>query len=55
MASRVTSLSYLQIVFAAILGWSVFGEIPTPSTLLGGALILMGALVTTLMQPRTTG
>ena len=55
MASRVTSLSYLQIVFAAVLGWSVFGEIPTPSTLLGGALILMGALVTTLMQPRTTG
>ena len=54
MASRVTSLSYLQIVFAAVLGWSLFGEIPTPSTLLGGALILMGALVTTLLQPRTT-
>jgi drug/metabolite transporter (DMT)-like permease len=55
MASRVTSLSYLQIVFAALLGWSLFGEAPTPSTFLGGALILMGALVTTLLQPRTRG
>ena len=55
LASRVTSLSYLQIVFAALLGWSLFGEAPTPSTLLGGALILMGALVTTLLQPRTRG
>ena len=27
-ASRVTSLSYVQIIFAAILGWFAFGEIP---------------------------
>ena len=51
-ASRVTSLSYVQIVFAAILGWSAFGEIPTQATLLGGGLILLGAIVSAWMQPR---
>ncbi len=50
-ASRVTSLSYVQIVFAAILGWLVFGEIPTDATLLGGGLILMGAMVSAWLQP----
>ena len=51
-ASRVTSLSYVQIIFAAILGWLAFGEIPTPATLLGGGLILLGAIVSAWMQPR---
>ena len=51
-ASRVTSLSYVQIVFAAILGWLAFGEIPTQATLLGGGLILLGAVVSAWMQPR---
>ena len=51
-ASRVTSLSYVQIVFATILGWLVFGEIPTDATLLGGGLILLGAMVSAWLQPR---
>ena len=51
-ASRVTSLSYVQIIFAAILGWWAFGEIPTQTTLLGGGLILLGAIVSAWMQPR---
>ena len=50
-ASRVTSLSYVQIVFAAILGCLIFDEIPTDATLLGGVLILMGAAVSTWLQP----
>ena len=54
-ASRVTSLSYVQIIFAAILGWVAFGEIPTQSTLLGGALILLGAVVSAWLQPRRGG
>lgn len=52
-ASRVTSLSYVQIIFAAILGWLAFGEIPTPATLWGGGLILLGAIVSAWMQPRS--
>ena len=51
-ASRVTSLSYVQIIFAAVLGWWVFGEVPTHATLLGGGLILLGAVVSAWMQPR---
>ena len=52
-ASRVTSLSYVQIILAAILGWLAFGEIPTRATLLGGGLILLGAIVSAWMQPRS--
>ena len=52
-ASRVTSLSYVQIIFAAILGWLAFGEIPTQATLVGGVLILLGAIVSAWMQPRS--
>ena len=51
-ASRVTSLSYVQILFAAILGWLVFAEIPTKATLLGGGLILMCAAVSAWLQPK---
>lgn len=51
-ASRVTSLSYLQIIFAAVLGWWVFGEIPTQATVLGGGFILLGAVLSAWMQPR---
>lgn len=51
-ASRVTSLSYLQIIFAAVLGWWVFGEIPTQATVLGGGFILLGAVFSAWMQPR---
>ena len=54
-ASRTTSLSYLQIVFAALLGWIIFGEMPTTATLIGASLILLGALISTLLQrPRPT-
>ena len=52
-ASRVTSLSYVQIIFASILGWLAFGEIPAQATLLGGGLILMGAIVSAWLQPRS--
>ncbi len=52
-ASRVTSLSYVQIILAAILGWLAFVEIPTRATLLGGGLILLGAIVSAWMQPRS--
>jgi len=51
-ASRVTRLSYVQIIFAAILGWWAFAEIPAQPTLLGGGLILLGAIVSAWMQPR---
>ena len=51
-ASRVTSLSYIQIVFAALLGWMLFGEIPSGTTLTGASLILLGAAVSAKLQPK---
>lgn len=54
-ASKTTSLSYLQIVFAACLGWGFFGEIPTAETLIGAGLILSGAFISASMQDSQPG
>jgi drug/metabolite transporter (DMT)-like permease len=50
-ASRATSLSYLQIVFAAGLGWLLFKEVPATATVIGAAFILFGALISAALQP----
>jgi len=39
-AGRATTAGYLQIVFAAAWGALVFGDLPGPVTLLGGAIIV---------------
>lgn len=44
-AGRATALSYLQVVFAALLGALFFGERPGLATALGAALILAGSLL----------
>ena len=44
-ASRAVSLSYLQIVFAAVIGATYFGEYPDVYTLLGSAFVLLGAAI----------
>lgn len=48
VASKVTAFSYVQVVFSATLGVVIFNEIPSPWTLLGGALIVLGALINVL-------
>lgn len=50
-ASRATSLSYIQILFAAALGWVFFAETPTITTLVGSSFILLGAAISFWMQP----
>ena len=49
-ASRAASLSYVQIVFAALLGIWFFDELPTLYTMLGAALIILGAVINTLIK-----
>ena len=44
-AGRATAFSYLQVVFAVILGWLIFSEIPDLWVILGGGFILIGALM----------
>jgi len=44
-AGKVTSYSYIQVVLSAVLGFAFFSEVPTVWTLIGGTLIMSGALV----------
>jgi drug/metabolite transporter (DMT)-like permease len=50
-ASRATSLSYVQILFAAVLGWCFFAETLAFTTLLGSGFILLGAGINFWLQP----
>ncbi|MGI9273785.1 MAG: DMT family transporter [Endozoicomonas sp.] len=45
VASKATAYSYVQVVFSIILGWLFFYEVPSVWTLLGGTLIIAGALI----------
>jgi drug/metabolite transporter (DMT)-like permease len=42
-AGRAAAYTYLQVLFAALLGLGLFAEVPSASTLWGGGLILAGA------------
>ena len=44
-ASQATSFAYTQVVFAVVLGWLVFAELPSVWTYVGGGLIILGAFV----------
>jgi len=44
-AGRATAFSYLQVVFAAGLGWIFFSEVPTVWVWCGAASIMVGAMV----------
>ena len=47
-AGKATAYSYVQVIFAVILGWVIFAETPSLWTWLGGSLIIAGALINTL-------
>ena len=47
-AGKATAYSYVQVIFAVILGWVIFSEAPSLWTWLGGSLIIAGALINTL-------
>ncbi|WP_286240688.1 DMT family transporter [Neptuniibacter halophilus] len=49
-AAKATAYSYVQVIFAALLGIWLFAEIPTLWTLLGGGLIIAGALINALWK-----
>lgn len=44
-AGKAAAYSYVQVIFAVILGWVVFSEVPSPWTGIGGILIVSGALL----------
>ncbi|MFT4519256.1 MAG: drug/metabolite transporter (DMT)-like permease [Halioglobus sp.] len=43
-AGKAAAYSYIQVIFAVILGWAVFAEIPSLWTWIGGGFIVTGAL-----------
>lgn len=49
-ASKATSYSYVQVIFAVILGWIFFAETPSIEFWIGGSMIITGALVNTLWK-----
>ena len=44
-ASKATAYSYVQVIFSLMIGWLIFDEITLVTTLLGGALIITGAMI----------
>ena len=45
-AARLAPLEYTALIWAALIGYTVFDEVPTLATLSGGALIIAAALLT---------
>lgn len=54
-AARATPIGYVQVAFASFWGWWVFGEKLTPTTLLGGGLVLLAALLSQTGGPQARG
>ena len=42
--SATQSLRFLDLVWASVLGWLVFGDVPSPSTWLGALVILLATV-----------
>ncbi|WP_415882995.1 DMT family transporter [Neptuniibacter sp. QD34_54] len=49
-AGKASAYAYVQVIFSAILGVIFFEEIPTLWTIIGGCLILAGALINALWK-----
>ena len=49
-ASKATAYSYVQVLFSVFIGWAYFSEVPMFTTIIGGGLILAGALVNVLWK-----
>jgi len=53
-AARVGPFTYSTVVFAALFGWLVWGEVPDRSSLAGAALVCAaGVLAIRALEPRT--
>jgi len=44
-AGKASAYSYVQIIFSILLGITVFGEVPSAWTYIGGSLIVLGAFI----------
>lgn len=44
-ANKATAYAYVQVIFSLLIGWIFFNEVALLTTLIGGALILLGAMI----------
>jgi drug/metabolite transporter (DMT)-like permease len=44
-ANKATAYSYVQVLFSVFIGWAYFSEVPMATTIMGGGLIMLGALI----------
>ncbi len=51
-ASAIAALDYARLIYATVIGFLVFGELPKPVTYAGAALIVAGALYTVWRENR---
>lgn len=49
-AGKVAAYAYVQVIFSALLGLVFFAEVPTTWTVIGGGLIMLGALINALWK-----
>mgnify|MGYP000651318445 FL=1 len=49
-AGKAMAYAYVQVIFSVMLGWVFFSEIPGIWTLVGGSLIMAGALINVLWK-----
>ena len=44
-ANKATAYAYVQVLFSVFIGWAYFSEVPMTTTVIGGGLIMLGALI----------
>lgn len=49
-ANKATAYAYVQVIFSVFIGWAYFSEVPAVTTIMGGGLIMIGALVNVLWK-----
>lgn len=49
-ANKATAYAYVQLLFSVFIGWAYFSEVPMATTIMGGGLIMVGALINVLWK-----
>lgn len=49
-ANKATAYAYVQVLFSVFIGWAYFSEVPVFTTVIGGGLIMVGALINVLWK-----
>jgi drug/metabolite transporter (DMT)-like permease len=49
-AALVSPITYTQIVWATLFGWTIFGDFPTMTILIGSAIIIVSSLIVILRE-----